>query len=168
MPTNGQYSEAARYAKRFLPLRAPKFPSHPPCEPGPRRMAPPPLRRRKPPLETSPAQLENLRGCDKITGASGAVSYRVPVAQLDRASASGAEGCRFEPCRGYFLGQRQRAKNARRFPLAAGNQVRDPPQYCSPCFGFSLLVGHQMANLRAKKALCTGSGAAILEALSPY
>ena len=27
----------------------------------------------------------------------------VPVAQLDRASASGAEGYRFEPCRGYFL-----------------------------------------------------------------
>src|SRR5687767_10669681 len=26
-----------------------------------------------------------------------------PVAQLDRASASGAEGCRFEPCRARFL-----------------------------------------------------------------
>ena len=26
----------------------------------------------------------------------------VPVAQLDRASASGAEGYKFEPCRGYF------------------------------------------------------------------
>ena len=28
--------------------------------------------------------------------------HSVPVAQLDRASASGAEGYRFEPCRGYF------------------------------------------------------------------
>jgi hypothetical protein len=27
----------------------------------------------------------------------------VPVAQLDRALASGAKGCRFESCRGYFL-----------------------------------------------------------------
>ena len=29
--------------------------------------------------------------------------HRVPVAQLDRASASGAEGYRFEPCRGYLI-----------------------------------------------------------------
>ena len=28
---------------------------------------------------------------------------RVPVAQLDRASASGAEGYRFESCRGYLM-----------------------------------------------------------------
>ena len=28
----------------------------------------------------------------------------VPVAQLDSASVSGAEGCRFEPCRGRYLG----------------------------------------------------------------
>ena len=33
----------------------------------------------------------------------GKTSYsQVPVAQLDRASASGAEGYRFEPCRGYL------------------------------------------------------------------
>jgi hypothetical protein len=31
----------------------------------------------------------------------GACGRNVPVAQLDRASASGAEGCRFESCRGY-------------------------------------------------------------------
>jgi hypothetical protein len=31
----------------------------------------------------------------------------VPVAQLDRASASGAEGYRFEPCRGYSLACRR-------------------------------------------------------------
>ena len=30
------------------------------------------------------------------------ILHRVPVAQLDRASASGAEGYRFEPCRGYW------------------------------------------------------------------
>ncbi len=29
-------------------------------------------------------------------------AFQVPVAQLDRASASGAEGYRFEPCRGYL------------------------------------------------------------------
>src|SRR5689334_13616896 len=29
-------------------------------------------------------------------------TQNVPVAQLDRASASGAEGYRFESCRGYF------------------------------------------------------------------
>ena len=29
--------------------------------------------------------------------------FFVPVAQLDRALASGAEGCRFESCRGYYV-----------------------------------------------------------------
>ena len=34
-----------------------------------------------------------------------AVNRRAPVAQLDRASASGAEGCRFEPYRAYQSNQ---------------------------------------------------------------
>ena len=33
----------------------------------------------------------------------GVLRVPVRVAQLDRASASGAEGCRFKPCRGYFF-----------------------------------------------------------------
>ena len=35
-----------------------------------------------------------------------AFDFSVPVAQLDRASASGAEGCRFEPRRERFAGKR--------------------------------------------------------------
>jgi hypothetical protein len=36
----------------------------------------------------------------------------VPVAQLDRASASGAEGYRFDSCRGYFNPQKHRENEA--------------------------------------------------------
>ena len=43
-----------------------------------------------PPLTQIGAKLDSLR-------------FDVPVAQLDSASVSGAEGCRFEPCRGRFI-----------------------------------------------------------------
>ena len=42
---------------------------------------------------------------DDSSTADSRLTTVAPVAQLDRASASGAEGCRFEPCRAHQIGR---------------------------------------------------------------
>src|SRR5262249_37855795 len=58
------------------------------------------LTRREPPVDTQYCRTYSDDRCPVATHATDV--SRVPVVQLDRASASGAEGCRFESCRGYL------------------------------------------------------------------
>ena len=57
--------------------------------------------------------------CNILSWSIAKIGVHVPVAQLDRASASGAEGCRFEPCRERLACRQPAAGRAAADPLTS-------------------------------------------------
>ena len=63
-----------------------------------------------------------------------------PVAQLDRASASGAEGCRFEPYRAYQLINAQGRTRERKFLARNASSLQIGPPHAERVVGIVMLI----------------------------